>query len=153
MIYYGGKIMCKACEVGRIVVNKCLANGLYINTQKLQKLLVLMQVECVIQNKKCLFEEDIVIWDCGVAIKEVDAAFRGNGTGFTEGQTEYITLLKTEEKCVDFVISRYGHMNATEIAQLDIIKGLVSMGQKRLGSGALHISTKLLLETFANDNN
>lgn len=42
-----GHVMCKAAEVGKIVINKCLDAGFFIETQKLQKLLVLMQVECI----------------------------------------------------------------------------------------------------------
>ena len=72
MSHFGGRIMCKAAEVGKIVVNKCIDLNLPIDVQKLQKLLVLMQVECIKLSSEPLFREDIVIWNCGVAIKEVD---------------------------------------------------------------------------------
>ena len=84
-------IMCKAAEVGKIVINKCIDRKLFINTQKLQKLLVLMQVECIKRSNKVLFKEDIVVWNCGVAIKEVDIEFASEAIGFSSKQQEYIS--------------------------------------------------------------
>ena len=40
-IIMSDKLMCKASEIGKIIINKCLNKGVFINTQKLQKLLVL----------------------------------------------------------------------------------------------------------------
>ena len=107
-------ILCKASEVGKIVVNKCLARGIPINTSKLEKMLVLMQLECLELSKKPLFTEDIVFWECGVSIPKVDADFLCNAIGFTEEQTSYIILLEKEEEAVEYVLKRYGHMNFFE---------------------------------------
>ena len=51
--------MCMACEFGKIVINKCLERNIFINTQKLEKLLVLMQIEHKERVKKVLFPEAV----------------------------------------------------------------------------------------------
>lgn len=152
MLFNGDYIMCKAAEVGKIVVNKCLDSGIFINTQKLQKLLVLMQVECVKRSNKVLFKEDIVIWDCGVAIKEVDLEFSSEATGFSAHQQEYIALLDKELESVNFILSTYGSKSAYEISQLELIKELLSEGNPITDSGVPHISANMILEKYGKND-
>ena len=121
-----GKIMCKAAEIGKIIVNKCLEKKIFINTQKLQKLLVLMNIECVIETGNTLFNEDIVIWDCGVAIKEVDKEFKQYILEFTEPLVEYIVLLEQENQIIENVLEMYGGLCASDINKLDIIATLIN---------------------------
>ena len=147
----GGKVMCKAVEVGKIVVNKCLDLKIQIDVQKLQKLLVLMQIECLKQSKKPLFREDIVIWNCGVAIKEVDEAFRDIGKPFQERQTEYINLLNAEERSVDFIIKLYGMKNAIELSALPILQNVCSLSSQNNGFSVPHISFTALKEVIASN--
>ena len=148
-----GIIMCKACEVGKIVVNKCLSKGIFINTQKLQKLLALMQIECIKRANKVLFKEDIVVWDCGVAIKEVDIEFRSEAIEFKEEQVEYITLLDKEEESVDFIISNYGCLSAFEINQLPEIRELIKIGTPSDISGIIHNKSEETLRSYNTDAN
>jgi uncharacterized phage-associated protein len=117
-------ILCKASEVGKIVVNKCLARGIFINTRKLERLLILMQLECLERSKKPLFTEDIVIWKSGIAIPKVDADFLCNAIGFTEEQTPYILLLEKEEEAVEYVLKEYAYMDSFELDLLYAIKNL-----------------------------
>lgn len=144
-----GKIMCKAAEVGKIVVNKCLDRGLFINTQKLQKLLVLMQVECIRRSKKPLFKEDVRVWDCGVAITEVNTEFSSYGEEFTEKIEEFITLLEAEEESVNYVLEHYGHMDAYELNAQDDNTKVIELGVKTESSPALHISYQILMGAFS----
>lgn len=148
-----GIIMCKACEVGKIVVNKCLSKGIFINTQKLQKLLSLMQIECVKRANKILFKEDIVVWDCGVAIKEVDTEFCSEAIEFKEEQVEYITLLDKEEESVDFIICNYGNLSAFEINELPEIQGLIKIGTPSKVSGIVHIKSEEILRRYSPNEN
>lgn len=148
-----GIIMCKACEVGKVVVNKCLSKRIFINTQKLQKLLTLMQIECVKRANKVLFKEDIVVWDCGVAIKEVDVEFRSEAIEFKEEQVEYITLLDKEEESVDFVISNYGNLSAFEANELPEIQELIKIGVPSNISGIIHIKSEEILRSYNSDAN
>ena len=119
-------VMCMAGEIGKIVVNKCLGRNIFINTQKLQKLLVLMQIEHMQRVKTALFPQDILVWDCGVVIEEVDQGFIQYAIEFKEKQIEYITLLEEQEKTVEHVLNIYGDMDVFDINELSAIQALVS---------------------------
>ena len=147
-LWDGGCFMCKASEVGKIVVNKCLDKQLFINTQKLQKLLVLMQVECIIKSGFPLFLEDIREWDCGVAIKEVDEDFRPQGRVFKEKLSINIVLLNTEEEYIDNIIDKYGSLSAEEINELSIVQEVLSLGEKKDGEQVNHITAEKLKNKF-----
>ena len=139
--------MCKACEVGKIVVNRCLNHNLFINTKKLQKLLVLMQIECIRDTNKPLFKEDIRIWDCGVAIKEVDGEFSGNAIRFSDKLPEYITLLEAEEQSVNDVLRDYGKLSAAEINDLPVIRSLIEDTLAECGDSP-HITADDLIKRY-----
>lgn len=144
-------IMCKASEIGKIVINKCLKLDLDINTQKLQKLLVLIQIECIEQSGYPFFSEDIRIWDCGVAIKEVDEDFRANGTKFSkeDKQKENLVLLDSEQKYIDTILEQYGNLTAIELNELPVIQKIIQMGETREGDTVPHINVIKLTEEFA----
>lgn len=142
------KIMCKAAEVGKIVINKCIDLNLFIDAQKLQKLLVLMQVDCIRKSKKPLFKEDIRIWDCGVAIKEVDEEFRGLGGPFAAKQEEYIILLEQEEKSVNKILEQFGKLDALELNLLSANQKVISLAVKTDDSTAPHVSYPILMGAF-----
>lgn len=146
-------IMCKASEVGKIVVNKCLKRHFDINTQKLQKLLVLIQVECIRQSGYPLFSEDIRVWDCGVAIKEVDEDFRVYSTKFSDFIDENITLLEEEDKYIDTILNKYGQLSASDLNKLDINQKVISLGQIKDKDKVPHITTERLTEEFNRCNN
>ena len=119
-------VMCMAGEIGKIVINKCLERNIFINTQKLQKLLVLMQIEHMQRVKTALFPQDILVWDCGVVIEEVDQGFIQHAIEFKDKQIEYITLLQEQEKTVEYVLNIYGDMDVFDINELSAIQSLVS---------------------------
>ena len=146
-----GKIMCKAGEVAKIVVNKCIDRDFAVNTQKLQKLLVLMQVDCIRRSGKPLFKEDIRIWDCGVAIKEVDDEFSDYAEGFSEKQEEFITLLEAEAASVDYILNSYGKLDAFELSQQPDNKKVEALGVVSENTKTPHISYQILMGAFADD--
>lgn len=148
MLFNGDYIMCKAAEVGKIVVNKCLDAGIYVNTQKLQKLLVLMQVECIKRSGKPLFKEDIRVWDCGVAIKEVDDLFSEYGGGFNKKQNEFIILLESEDESVNHIIKEYGNMDAFELNSLSCIQKVIQLGVIPDNATVPHIDSQILTGAF-----
>lgn len=121
-------IMCKVCEVAKVVINKCLDCNYFINTQKLQKLLVLMQIESCCQNETPLFNEDVLIWTCGVAIKEVDDAFGEYSVSFEkkDRQIVYISLLDKYEVVIDQILNVYGDKSVAEINKSDKIQYLIN---------------------------
>ena len=145
------KFMCKASEIGKIIVNKCLQNGIEINTQKLQKLLVLVQIECIKDSGFPLFSEDIRIWDCGVAIKEVDEDFRQFGTQFTTEFNENIVLLDSEMQYIDNIINTYGSLTASQLNALPINQKVISMGIKHENETYAHVTAERMTEEFKND--
>ena len=131
-------ILCKASEVGKIVVNKCLKRGIFINTTKLEKLLVLMQLECLERSKKLLFTEDIVVFKgVGVVIPKVDRDFLVNAIEFTEEQTPYILLLEKEAEAIEYVLERYGHMDSFELESLYAIKKLKDFTIEKNGKSVI----------------
>ena len=144
----GDFVMCKAAEVGKIVINKCLDAKLFIDAQKLQKLLVLMQIDCIKKSGKPLFKEDIRIWDCGVAIKEVDDEFRGIGGPFTVKQTEYINLLEQEENSVNVILEQFGTMDAIDLNMLPQNQKVIALSIKAPGSFTPHVSYQVLMGAF-----
>ncbi|MGN1299597.1 MAG: hypothetical protein ACI4UE_06430 [Candidatus Scatovivens sp.] len=120
------RLMCMAGEIGKIVVNECLKRNIFINTQKLEKLLVLMQIEHMSRVKTALFPQDILVWDCGVVIEEVDQGFIQYAIEFKEEQIEYISLLDEQLKTVKQVLNVYGNMDALDINELPAIQTLIS---------------------------
>ena len=120
------RIMCMAGEVGKIVINECLKRKIFINTQKLEKLLVLMQIEHMSRVKTALFPQDILVWDCGVVIEEVDQGFIEYAIECKEEQIEYISLLDEQLKTIEHVLKVYGDMDAFDINKLPAIQSLVS---------------------------
>ncbi len=144
----GVRFMCKAAEVGKIIINKCIDSNLFIDAQKLQKLLVLMQVDCIRRSNKPLFKEDIKIWNCGVAIKEVDEEFRGVGGPFTTKQIEYINLLEQEEKSVNTILEQFGKMDAIELNLLPVNQRVISLAIKTDDTSTPYVSYQILMGAF-----
>lgn len=120
------RLMCMAGEIGKIVINKCLKENIFINTQKLEKLLVLMQIEHMSRVKTALFPQDILVRNWDVVIKEVDQGFIQYAIECKEEQVEYITLLDEQQKTVEDVLRNYGNMNAFDINKLPQIQSLIS---------------------------
>lgn len=110
--------LCKASEIGKIIVNKCLDKGIEINTQKLHKLLVLVQAECIKDSGFPLFSESIEIWECGVVIKEVDEDFRAYGVSFYEHLDEKIVLLHSEIEYINNILGQYGKLSSYDLNQI-----------------------------------
>ena len=148
MQFNGDYIMCKAAEVGKIVINKCIDRNLFIDAQKLQKLLVLMQIDCIRRSQKPLFKEEIRVWSCGVAIKEVDEEFRGLGGNFVSRQAEYINLLERENASVDFVLDMFGSMEAFDLNLLPDVRMVASLAVKTADSTVPHANYQILLGAF-----
>lgn len=136
-------VMCMAGEIGKIVVNKCLERNIFINTQKLQKLLVLMQIEHMQRVKTALFPQDILVWDCGVVIEEVNQGFVQYAIEFKEKQIEYISLLQEQEETVEHVLNIYGDMDVFDINELSAIQSLVS--KSLLINGRRVITSNIML--------
>lgn len=117
--------MCKACELGKVVVNRCRQKEYRIDTAKLQKLLVLMQGVFLSRYNETLFPENVIMWPCGVAIKEVDTQFRSFSMGFNEDLPSFIAVLEKENEVIDYVIEKYGMLDVFELKKDPRLSALV----------------------------
>ena len=129
MIYTGA--LCEVCEKGKIVINKCLDKGYAINTEKLEKLLILMQGTMLAKYNKPLFRQDVVAVDVGLVVKELSRQLlvyeEKIGKGFTENFGIYIALLQIEEQVMDEIIDKYGMLDFFELNSEEKIKRMVEL--------------------------
>ncbi len=130
------EVRCMASEVGKIVANKCLDKNISLNTLKLEKLLILMQVEYIRETEKNFFQETIIVSNQhNIRIKEVENDFLPyavsmdmipNDTRFCE----YINLLMKQEEVVDSIINRYGNLNAFDLEKTPDIQLLHKISER-----------------------
>lgn len=118
-------ILCSASEKGKWIVNACLNLGFDITTYKLEKLLVLAYGEYLVKTGKKLFNEDIMVSEVGIVIKEVDQDFIRFAMGFTAPLEEYYPMLNAEEKIINSIIYKYGNKDAFELTANAKLKELV----------------------------
>ena len=129
-------VLCSASEKGKIVVNECLRKGLNIDTLKLEKLLVLMHIKMLTEYRKPLFKEEVILFNHGLGIKEVDEDFRFVlGPDFNEKIVEYICLLDAEEKVMNEVIRDYGKCDVFELNEVWQLKKLQRLFPDKNGQG------------------
>lgn len=115
------EIKCMVSEIGKIVSNKCLNQNISLNTLKLERLLILMQIEYIRTTRKAFFQESIVVPNqYNTKIKEIDEDFSlyavnmnmiPNNVRFCES----INLLIKQEEIVDSVINKYGNLDSFEL--------------------------------------
>lgn len=120
-------ILCSASEKAKWIVNACLKKRYYINTLKLEKLLILAYCECLVKTGHKMFNEKIVIWDSGPMIREVDRDFRSYTTGFHSPFLEYYLKLNEEEKEIDYIVNKYGRMDSYELRDEIKLKELAEL--------------------------
>lgn len=117
--------MCKACEMAKIITNRCYENNYSVSAAKLQKLLVLMYGECLSRYNEPLFPENVVCWKCGVAIKEVELKFILHNFAQKEYLPQNIAVLQYEEIVIDKVLSQCGQADVVEINSVPRLRILV----------------------------
>lgn len=110
-----GEFMCKACELAKVVINECYDREYPISTAKLQKLLVLMHGEHLAEYGKKLFDENVVCWRCGVAIKEIELKFLFHDFAKKDKLPVHIAVLKSEEDIMQRVLDKYGKLDVLDI--------------------------------------
>lgn len=129
-------VLCSASEKGKIIVNKCLKKGLNIDTLKLEKLLILMHIKMLTEYRKPFFKEDVILFNHGLGIKEVDEDFRFViGPDFNEEIIEYICLLDAEEKVMNEVIRDYGKYDVFDLNEVWQLKKLQRLFSNKNGKG------------------
>ena len=114
------KLGCMSTELGKIVANKCLDKNIPLNTLKLEKLLILMQVEYIRKTNKPLFQETILVSNNNTRIKEVEEDFLPYvvSMDMIDDKTRfggYILLLTKQEEVVESIINRFGNLDAFEL--------------------------------------
>lgn len=113
------KKMCRAILLSEVIINRCIENKISLNTSKLQKLLYYMQKEHFKRYEKPMFNEPIVAWECGPAIKEVADFFKEGAFGFDADKkyNEKISLMDSHEDIIQWVLKEYGDISPIEIAE------------------------------------
>lgn len=139
-------ILCKASELGKIVINICLQRGIAINTLKLEKLLIIMQGKMLSRYNESLFDEPITYRNNGgFMIPKVDKDFIYGAVSFKEQETEYLPLLDRQSEVMCEVLNGYGEYNVFELEKLYSFKKLRNMIEKPENDDNLvYVSTDIL---------
>lgn len=119
------RVLCEVCEKGKFVVNRCLKNGNEINTEKLEKLLILMQGEMLKKYNKPFFEQQIIVKDKNIVIPKLNREFYMYNEGFNERFCEYYHLTRAEQEIMDIVIEKYSNF---DVEQLKSKRELIILG-------------------------
>lgn len=136
------------CEIGKIVVNKCMERGIFINTLKLEKLLILMEIAYIKNYNKSFIRADIGVNSHGrFMIKDVDCFFMKYALEFDEKQAELVGLLESQEYCMEQILEMYGNMDAFDLEDIINRKGLKNFAQPKT-----IIDTYDMLRIFGNNN-
>lgn len=125
------KILCGASEKGKIVVNRCLEKGFFINTLKLQKLLILIHGSMLETYQLPFFSQRVIAKPQGLIIPEVDRELIRYTVEFKEKFLEQVSLLEQEEKIVSDIIENFGNYDIArlnEVTVLKVLKGLCYNG-------------------------
>lgn len=109
--------MCRAILISEVIINKFIEKGYPLNTSKLQKILYYMQKEHLRKYNSPIFNEKIVAWKCGPAIREIDEFFVDGKLGFHTYVEQSIILKDSHQDVLDTIFDKYG-----EILPSDIIK-------------------------------
>ena len=109
------RFMCKACELGKIIINESSKRDVILSAAKLQKLLVLMHGEHLAKYDKPIFPENVLCWKCGVAIKEVELKFLLHDFADKERIPVNIAVLQSERVVMDTILDKYGHLDIVEL--------------------------------------
>ncbi len=120
-------VLCSASEKAKWIINGCLEMEYDINTFKLEKLLVLAYGEYLVKTGEKLFNENIVIWDAGPMIREVDRDFMSYAMGFHSPLVEYYPKLDDEVRLVTDILDKYGKMDGFELNSDKRLKALIEL--------------------------
>ena len=112
-------------EFGKIVVNECLKRGYEINTQKLEKLLVIMHGKMLAEYDTPLLKSHIIPTEkAGVMIPQIDKDFIMYGLGFEEELEGYILMLENQEKVIKQTLATYGELDVFDLITKTSLKSL-----------------------------
>ena len=103
--------MCRAILISEVIINRCIEDKYPLNTSKLQKILYYMQKEHLKKYNTPIFDEEIIAWKCGPAIKEIDDYFISGKLGFQTRVEPSIVLKESHRYVLDNVLSKYGELS------------------------------------------
>lgn len=111
--------MCRAILISEVIINRCIECEHPLNTSKLQKILYYMQKEHLKRYGKPMFDENIIAWECGPAIKEVNDYFKEGALGFDvqKKYDERIILLESHNEILSVVLDKYGKLSPFDMVQ------------------------------------
>lgn len=116
--------MGKAIELAKFFMNQCIQENYEITVPKLQKLLYYAQGEYIAkfndspdEINKILFEEKILAWSCGPAIRELKEYFRGYNINVNVSNEIYWVLSDEEYDVLEYVFQKYGKLESSELTE------------------------------------
>lgn len=114
----GTEKMCKAILISEVIINNCINREYSLNTSKLQKILYFMQKEHLRKYHTPIFDEDIIAWECGPAIKEINDYFTYGKLGFDDKVEQSIQLKDSHEEILELILHKYGSLSPLEMAEI-----------------------------------
>ena len=145
------RILHLSSEKGKFIVNDCLDNKLFINTLKLQKMLIIAHGEMLSRYDKPLFKEKVMTSEYGLFIPEVEKDFLMYENEFNKKLPIYVSFLEHEEDTMNEIIEEYGSFGPLKLNNVEELQKLKQIcyksGTKRV------VPNDIIKEVFNEKNN
>ncbi len=127
MIKNNEQINSYAGEIAKYIVKSCLDNNYFIDTLKLEYLMILADGYMLVKYQRKLFNEEIILINKGFKIKSIDEEFKRYNIGFDKdiNLTYHLPLLSNEEEIIYFVCKTYGEYTIDSLNKLSIFQRLI----------------------------
>lgn len=144
------RILHLSSEKGKFIVNKCLERKLFINTLKLEKLLILTHGEMLSKYGQEFFKEKVIAVEHGLILRDVERDFLMYENEFNKQLKPYIHLVGHEEEVVNEIVEEYGSFGTLKLNNL---KELQMLKNVYYNNKATVIPNEAIKEVFDAKNN
>lgn len=107
----------KATEVGKYIVNECLKREYFINTLKLNYLLIISKGLSESLNHQ-LFKDVVVPTIGGLKIESIEEEYKYFIVGFKEKFKPESSLDEDSKLVIDYVLNHFGRFNPYELGEI-----------------------------------
>ena len=145
------RILHLSSEKGKFIVNDCLDSKLFINTLKLQKMLIIAHGEMLSRYDKPLFKEKVMTSEYGLFIPEVEKDFLMYENEFNQRLPIYVSLNELEEEIINEVVEIYGSFGQFKINNVEELQKLKQICYKK--NSRRVVPNDIIKEVFNEKNN
>lgn len=145
------RILHLSSEKGKFIVNDCLDSKLFINTLKLQKMLIIAHGEMLSRYDKPLFKEKVMTSEYGLFIPEVEKDFLMYENEFNKRLPIYVSLNELEEEIINEVVEIYGSFGQFKINNVEELQKLKQICYKK--NSRRVVPNDIIKEVFHEKNN